>query len=406
MNNFSNKLLPGLQTYILPIGFFFFLSGILFFSSMSAYHTQIYLFLILPALVLTIFKFKELSPLLLSQSFQILIVLFTFIILSFLWNNIEVNDAKHLKQLLLILTFIVSLVFLDLNNKDIIHQILLIASIIYASMSVYSILDLYFIQHASINSRLIGAGNLSNPLLSSHIYGIFTVFIAGYYIVTPKTISKSILLAFIFISLLSFVLLTHSRTALVGLTSTFIFLLWLQRSRKAFYIAMIFFVIATIFITTNFENITSRGLSYRPELWVHTLEKISLHPILGFGIGSDLFIYIEGLDETFSEPHNIHLGLTYFLGSVGLLIWILFLASLFVFFIKNKNLPLVKIGGLMLLYGMMAGFTEGSTFFTRPKEIWFLTWLPISLLIIAEFNSKSSPKQSKFEKKTRRFKNR
>lgn len=396
-NNIKNTLLSGIQTYILPIGFFFFLTGMLFFSSMSAYHTQIYLFLILPTLILTIFKPGELSYLLLSQSFQLLIILFALIILSFSWNNMEVSDTKHLKQLLLILTFIISLVYLNLNNKEIIAQILLIASIIYAVMSVYSIIDLYVIQNAPLSSRLIGAGNLSNPLLSSHIYGIFTVFIAGYYIATPRTTLKSILLAFIFISLLGFVLFTHSRTSLVGLTSVFVLLLWLQRSRKTLYIALIIFIMVTIFTIINFENITSRGLSYRPELWALTLQKLSLHPFLGYGIGSELLIYIEGLDKTFSEPHNIHLGLTYFLGSVGLLIWILFLASLFVFFIKNKHLPLVKIGGLMLLYGMMAGFTEGSTFFTRPKEIWFLTWLPISLIIIAEFNSKSSRKQTNNE---------
>ena len=226
--------------------------------------------------------------------------------------------------------------------------------------------------------------------ITALVFGIFTVFIAGYYIATPRNTLKSILLAFIFISLLGFVLFTHSRTSLVGLASVFVLLLWLQRSRKAFYIAMIFFVIATIFITTNFENITSRGLSYRPELWVHTLEKISLHPILGFGIGSDLFIYIEGLGKTFSEPHNIHLGLTYYLGSIGLIIWLLFLASLFSFILKNKHIPMVKIAGLMLIYGMMAGLTEGSNIFTRPKEIWFLTWLPISLLLVSEFSQSSS----------------
>ena len=386
MNMDKTKLLLAIQTYILPIGFFFFLTGILFFSSISAYHTQIYLFLILPTLILIVFKFGELKHLLLSRSFQLLIVLFTFIVLSFSWNNTEVNDAKHLKQLLLILTFTFSLIYLNLKNKDIIIQILLIASIIYAVMSIYSIIDLYLIQNVSINTRLIGSGNLSNPLLSSHIYGIFTVFIVGYYIATPKTVQKSILLAFIFISLLSFVLLTHSRTALVGLASAFVLLLWMQRSRKALYVAVIIFVIAAIFTIINFENISSRGFSSRPELWALTFEKLSLHPVLGYGIGSELLIYIESLDTTFSEPHNIHLGLTYFLGGIGLFIWLLFLSSLFVFVIKNKHIPLVTIGGLMLIYGMMAGLTEGSNFFTRPKEIWFLTWLPISLLLVSEFS--------------------
>ncbi len=394
MNIFLNKLLPGLQAYILPIGFFFFLTGILFFSSMSAYHAQIYLFLILPALILTIFKFKALTPLFSSRSFQLLLILFSFIILSFLWNNIEVSDMTKLKRLLLILVFIISLVYLNLNNKKRIIQILLVASIIYAITGFYSIIDAYIVNTTPVTIRLIGVGNLSNPLLSSHIYGIFTVFIAGYYSAMPKTTLKSLFLAFLIISMLSFILFTQARTPLIGLAGAFVFLLWLQQSKKALYIAIALFMFAVIFIVINFESISERGLSYRPELWAFTFEKISLRPLLGYGIGAELLIYIEGANKTFSEAHNIHLGLTYFLGGLGLLIWLLFLSSLFIFVVKNKQTPLVKIGGLMLAYGMVAGLTEGSNIFTRPKEVWFLTWLPISLIIIAEFNSISSINQN------------
>ncbi|MCW8929209.1 MAG: O-antigen ligase family protein [Gammaproteobacteria bacterium] len=370
------------------------MTGILFFSSMSAYHAQIYLFLILPALIITAFKFKALSPLLLSRSFQLLLILFAFIILSFLWNNTEVSDLTKLKRLLLILTFIISLLYLNLNHKKRIIQVLLVASLFYAITGLYSIIDAYFINNTPITFRLIGVGNLSNPLLSSHIYGIFTVFIVAYYNTMPKTTFKSLLLAFLFLSMLSFIFFTYSRTALIGLTGAFAFLLWLQRSKKSLYIGVIIMIFIIIFTVMNFENISNRGLSYRPELWTIALEKIALRPVLGYGIGTELLIYIEELNKNFTEPHNIHLGLTYFLGGLGLLIWFLLLSSLFIFVIKNKNIPLAKIGGLMLAYGVTAGLTEGSNIFTRPKEIWFLTWLPISLIIIAEFNSKSQKKQT------------
>jgi len=382
----KNKQIQKTFYSILVLGFFFFLSGILFFNSMSAYHTQIYIFLILPTLILVITKHNELNNLWQSNSIHLLLLLFSFILLSLLWNDTTVNDAKQIKKLLLIFTFILSLVYLHSYNNKIIIHILLLTSSIYAIAGLYSIFDLYILQDAPWNTRLIGFGNLSNPLLSSHIYGVFTIFIAAYYLNSEQKTVKSILLAFIFFSLLLFVLLTHSRTPLLGFAGTFALILLLQRSKKILYTAVIVILIAIVFITLNFDELSSRGFSSRPELWSLTLEKIFQRPFLGYGIGSELLLYIESLDMSFSEPHNIHLGLSYSLGAIGLLIWLFFLTQLFIFFIKNKSILLAQIAGLMLMYGLTSGLTEGSNIFTRPKEIWFLIWLPIALLLAAENN--------------------
>jgi hypothetical protein len=34
----------------------------------------------------------------------------------------------------------------------------------------------------------------------------------------------------------------------------------------------------------------------------------------------------------------------------------------------------------LVVFGFVAGLTEGSAFFSRPKEQWFLIWIPLALL--------------------------
>ncbi|MNR36930.1 hypothetical protein D3C85_1549090 [compost metagenome] len=49
--------------------------------------------------------------------------------------------------------------------------------------------------------------------------------------------------------------------------------------------------------------------------------------------------------------------------------------------LKLRNLPAFKLASSLLIFGLAAGMTEGSNFLSRPNESWFLTWLPLSLVI-------------------------
>lgn len=376
-----------ISNYILPAGFFFFLTGILFFNSISAYHTQIYLFLIAPTLILVLINRNWFMPILASSAFQLLLLLFTYSMLSTLWNDPAIGDFKLFKRLLIILLFILSLIAISKTKTDNIITLLLIAAGIYSIAAYYSFSDFdFFIQKKSVSSRIIGIGNLSNPLLSSHIYGIFTTFIMTYFLATKRNWKKDIGLLFLFAGLLSFVILTKARTPLVGLSVALIVLLWMYRNKYLLYLFFIFCGLACIYLILNSDALILRGLSYRPEIWAITFSKILEHPFFGAGIGTDISIYIEGLKTVFSDTHNIHLGLTYNLGITGLLIWIAFLISLVNIYLKNKKSLIAQIAIVLLAYGMSAGMTEGNGFFSRPKEVWFLTWLPIALLLVAEYN--------------------
>lgn len=70
-------------------------------------------------------------------------------------------------------------------------------------------------------------------------------------------------------------------------------------------------------------------------------------------------------------------------GVVGLLLWgILYLATLLGCWKQRAN-PLVFALSATVVYGLVAGMTEGGSFLSRPKEHWFLIWIPIALAAAA-----------------------
>lgn len=46
---------------------------------------------------------------------------------------------------------------------------------------------------------------------------------------------------------------------------------------------------------------------------------------------------------------------------------------------RMRGSGLVLVSSTLLVYGFVAGMTEGGSFMSRPKEHWFLIWIPIAL---------------------------
>jgi O-antigen ligase len=80
-----------------------------------------------------------------------------------------------------------------------------------------------------------------------------------------------------------------------------------------------------------------------------------------------------------ADTHNLTLGVIYQTGLVGGVMWL----SLYVYGFSQawryRSSGLVIISSALLVYGFMAGMTEGSAFMSRPKEHWFIIWIPIAL---------------------------
>jgi len=369
--------------FILPIGFIIFLTFLCIIESRSSYHTLIYLFISLPTLIISVIRPKLFLNALKSTAFKITATLCFFAIISTLWNNNEVADSRNIRYIINIILFTLAVTYIHHYQQATIEWAMLLAAAIWAVFGLIEVYHVYYQQGLPLSSRIVGSGSLSNTLLTSHVYGAFATFIASHYLVSTKHHRYQILYLVVFLSLILFIIQTHSRTPLLAMAAVFGCLLLKHQNKQVIYAVVLLVTSLIIYSTFNYDLLIQRGFSYRPEIWLTALNDIQNKPFLGHGIASKMSLFIPSLNIAFSDSHNIHIGLTYQLGLIALVIWLALFAYLFRLYLKNTHNVLITTGFPMFIYGITAGMTEGGSFFSRPKEVWFLTWLPIAIMIAA-----------------------
>jgi len=307
-----------------------------------------------------------------------------FAILSTLWNNNEVADLRNIRYIINIILFSLAVIYIHHYQQGIIENSMLLAAVIWAGFGLIELYNVYYQQGLPLSSRIVGSGSLSNTLLTSHVYGAFATFIASHFLITKKYHRYQTLYLVVFLSLIVFIIQTHSRTPLLAIAAAFGCLLLKHKNKQVTYVVLFLMASFSIYTVFNYDLLIQRGLSYRPEIWLTALNDIKNKLFVGHGIGSEMSLFIPSLNKAFSDSHNLHIGLTYHLGIAGLALWLTLLIFMFRLYLKNTNNLLIATGFPMLVYGITAGMTEGGNFFTRPKEVWFLIWLPIAMLSAAE----------------------
>ena len=144
---------------------------------------------------------------------------------------------------------------------------------------------------------------------------------------------------------------------------------------------------ATVYVLFA-RMIIERGDSYRFEIWQMAVNKIADHPWIGHGYSANLAID-PGLGINFQEPHSFALGVLYYVGIVGLLPWMFFQAWSLLSCWRNRVQPLFIIASTWLIFGIGAGLTEGGGIISRPKEHWFLLWIPLALIVALCINQRA-----------------
>jgi len=385
----QEKLAKLAGLYVLPIGTIIFLTGLCILESRSRYHSLIYLFLSLPTLFITITNPSILTPAIRSKTFITTCLLCIFAAISTLWNQPDISDFRYIRYLINIILFIMSFIYLNHYQQHLLIKTILLAAIIWGVIGLFELYEFYHLQGNPLLARIIGGGNLTNTLLSSHVYGAFATFTASYYFIN-KHKNYSPLLIIIFFALIVFIIQTHSRTPLVGLAAAFSLLIIKYRNKQIILLTSCFLSAFLVYFAFNSELLMQRGFSYRPEIWLNAMSEVLNKPIIGHGLGSKISIYLPSINETFSEPHNLHIGLVYSLGFIGLAIWCTLIYLLFVNYKNNHKNILVLTGFPIFIFGVFSGMTEGASFFSRPKEVWFLIWFPMAMLIAGEIESSAN----------------
>jgi O-antigen ligase len=366
------------STYLLPVGWFIILTGMFWAWDRTAYHKLFYIFLAAPTLVMLIKQRDLLKPLVSNPLFLAFLIFSGYTLLSIAWSDTENSASSLLKRPLYIAMLLLAAGIISLRTPGQLDQWTRLAAIVVAVAAGLSLVAFLYNNPVFEGRRLDGYGALYNPLLTAHVFGAFAAFWLASWFQARSAFSPLPLICLAVLG--AAILATGSRTPLIGLSGALCWLLIVGDRRRAG-LALAVIALAAISVVLIYpEAITQRGVSHRPAIWLDSLRQISDHPWLGRGFDSPMTIIIPGLGKTLADPHNIELGVLYAGGIVGLALWMsLYGLAMYFCWVYRKH-PGVMIAATWLIFGFASGLTEGSAFMSRPKEHWFLIWIPMALV--------------------------
>jgi O-antigen ligase len=363
--------------YLFPVGWFLLLTGLFMLGSHGAYHRAFYCLLVAPCLLVLIVRPDLFRPLVRQPIFITVAIFCAYLCLSLIWLKNDEDLLKMLKIPLYVMVFMLGVGVFALRDARRFEQILHASALVAVFSAVCALLYHYYeLFINSGNLRLSGYGVLYNPLLTAHVYGGFAIYWLGRWYISDNPWRAVHLISLCILGWL--MVQTGSKTPFLGFALALLWLLVARKSRRGWYIVIAGVLLAsTQFILSIKSNMWS-GASYRPEIWTETLRQIALAPWFGHGYNAP--ITIPTLIGDFYDQHNIWLAVMYEGGVVGLALWAGIYISALRFSWRFRQNDLVLIASTWLVFGLGSGMTEGSSFLSRPKEHWFLIWIPLALL--------------------------
>ena len=150
---------------------------------------------------------------------------------------------------------------------------------------------------------------------------------------------------------------------------------------QLFFLALVAFLLI-FFLGYIFypEIYLSRGLSYRDALWVAGID-LALDNWL-YGIGDDDYSLLAN-GVRFSHPHNVYLAIAVRLGFVAFGLWLLLWLRAGWLAFEARMSCLGNCALILWIYCTLVVMTDGQIPWSKPAEIWFVTWLPLGLVLLA-----------------------
>lgn len=388
----SRQVSNWLICYCLPFGWLALLTGMFWIGDRTHYHKLFYATLALPTLIAVALQPSQIKLLLQQPLIRLFLLFSAYIMLSILWADTDETPLSMIKRPLYLLMLLFAACLISLKHPGRLERMTQLAALIAVLCAGLS-LGYFFYEGAG--GRFSGYGALYNPLLSAHVFGFFCAYwLSRWYLDEQLTSPLPLAALAVLWALLIF---TGSRTPLVALSACILWLAICQWKPRimlviAAAIGLALAVKVLLSMATPLElqadDLLSRGMSYRPAIWQEALRQIQTSPWFGLGYDHPQVFRVEGLDFALADPHNIELAVLFCGGVVGLTLWLLMYGYAMTYAWQQRRQPAVLIASTLVVFGFVAGLTEGNAFFSRPKEHWFLIWIPLALLAATRFNRK------------------
>lgn len=373
----------------LIVGYVALLTGLFWLGDTSTYTKLYYGLMATPALIALIVRPRYWLIMLREPVILAFLALAVWLLLSLSWTSSEDAPGGLAKRPIYVFMMFAACAIIALKDQ---HQLLRALRFAAMAASLAALVGLAMFLAGAEHDRMIGTGALSNPLLSSHVFGFFCTYWVAVWL-TDRDCPSWLSIIFT-IPLLAAVLATGSRTPLMAMTLTSLWMVALA-GRRALYLVATVIVAVIAGIVLMPEILLQRGLSFRPELWSDAIRQASDHLWIGHGYGAEFGFDIAELGFTLTDPHNVQLAVLLELGIVGLALWLLMYLLVFLRCLSQKHHASLQLASALAVYGLAAGLTEGSNFLSRPNENWFLIWIPLSLIAAISINLRQEAPRSR-----------
>lgn len=377
----------------MTIGLFVQLAGFLFNNDGSRYSTQVYLLLLLPALLLLI-KDRLALPLWRQWPAYCLFALLGWgLLVAGLHEGSDKSLGGMLKISLLLVVYVFAVARL-IEQPSRFGWILLAATVVAA---VFAWLTLYYqfgvlersLEYASVRRQRLrelgwnGFADLDHPIVAGLYYGVFAVLIAWFFVNFRMPARRTLFMALAMLGLVLYVTLTFSRGAWFSLLAGGGVLLLLFQNRKSYGLlglGCVVLMIAVYLFWPEFQNERNIGVNGRDQIWQHWLSLLPSFWLSGVGAGADMhFTFASG--SKVIHAHSLYLQLWYEYGVVGLVLFLALLASLLWKGWVCRADPLARLGLALLVFAMVAMVSDIYAIFHRFSPYWVVFWLPVGILL-------------------------
>jgi len=346
-----------------------------FLLPMAAGHRRVYYFLVLPAVLLL---WRELAKFYQHNVLAGLLLTYCGYMLTTLFWTADFDPGLAIDTLgyaLSVLSFCFISGYLWVQQTGRMDRFAHRATWLAAAAAVVSIVAWYS-ANPFPGSRLEPLGVMHHQNKAACAYGVF-LLLCMHYTFSERGRNNRLVYSLLGLALLSLILLTQSRTALVASCVGLLVLV----GYRALLLVPVGGAVSWALLATNPDEWVYRvgTFSFRPGIWERVLSDMQGHWWFGYGYLIDP--QVEAYDKVFSHAHNSYLASLRDGGMIGLALLLGLLAVAGCWAWRLYRLRGERIYLALLLSGMTAITMDYDRLLVHPKEIWLFFWLPVALIM-------------------------
>ncbi len=298
------------------------------------------------------------------------------------WLTLRMGVAgewKYAKRMIYIFLFFVGVKQLARLDQGLVARSLLGCLVFSGFMAWVSIIDFYLFKGNSWSERVVPVGQFKVIIFSAQMVGALLVACVALF--SNMRIGRvwSGLVVVSMFGFLSFLLLNQTRWVWICVGLALFALFFIRPSKVVFWVFFAFLLTLLLGYFYYPDAYLARGLSYRDALWMAGIELALDNWLVGIG-DYDYSLIANGV--SFTHPHNVYLAVAVRLGFVAFGLWLLLWLRAGWLAFEARMSCLGQCALILWVYCTLVVMSDGQIPWAKPSEIWFVTWLPLGLVLL------------------------